>query len=135
MSIKKKHVAGHLRPTRGSVEFTCSESACGKQFSSATKLKRHEIMHKNELLNCYFCLWRGNPYKTVDIESHYALHAGHKMHRCDICGIEFTLKSNLKQHFEGTHERRDDRHKCKNCEFRTFCRRRLWDHHKICDKK
>ena len=130
----KKHVAAHLRPTTGSLEFTCKEPACGKQFKNINILRRHELMHDNDLVDCFFCPWRGNPYMKVLIESHFNLHAGQKKHSCDICGVKFTLKSNLRQHFEHKHERKDDRYKCEKCDFKTHSSQLMCIHKNECSK-
>ena len=130
----QKHVAAHLRPTTGSLEFTCKEAACGKQFRDTMALRRHELLHDNGLIDCYFCPWRGNPYQNVDIESHFNSHAGQKNHCCDFCGAKFTKKSNLRQHLEHKHERKADRYKCEKCDFKTHSSQLMWVHKNKCSK-
>ena len=102
----KKHIASHKRASvGGSIEFMCSYGDCGKKFNDCYTLQNHISLHENDLVRCLFCPWRGQSYIRSNTYGHYNLHAGFKDYTCEVCGKQFTLYRNLKQHFHRTHDK------------------------------
>uniref|UniRef100_A0A4W5KGX0 C2H2-type domain-containing protein n=1 Tax=Hucho hucho TaxID=62062 RepID=A0A4W5KGX0_9TELE len=70
---------------------------CGREFSSAYKLRRHLLIHTGEKPHsCSVC---GKSYTYLHtLKSHELKHTGEKSYKCSVCEKSFNQKGNLNQH-------------------------------------
>ena len=99
------------------------------------KLQRHLKLHDNDLKKCLFCPWRCVTEAEEENANHYRLHTGLAGPKCEICGTKFASSRASKAHFLSLHERKNDRFKCKYCDFTTYYPAGVWSHEKKCLKK
>ncbi|XP_072279507.1 uncharacterized protein [Pyxicephalus adspersus] len=82
-------------PEKGKDPLTCS--LCGKSFSDATVLRRHEKTHKREML--YTCLECGKMFlHNSRFIAHRRIHTGERPYSCSKCGKSFVNKPDLVRH-------------------------------------
>ena len=77
--------------------YKCGKPNCRSTFRSRGLLENHTRIHNNELNSCQYC-----PYRYV-YENHYRDHLNKhfriKDYKCDVCGLRFTTKHGLNEHF------------------------------------
>ena len=92
----------HTKACNGSARVKCSN--CEKSFSSESHMRRHvKIIHMNdrikktlEKIECDFC---NRFYPSDYLAKHKDMvHFKVRNHKCDICNIEFSAKSDWKRH-------------------------------------
>lgn len=103
---RKNHLEEHLATLHPGYEklYQCSE--CDEAFSSSNSYKRHAKLHENsnkagngkidgEKTVCSIC---GKKINKKNFLLHMRVHSKVKPHKCSLCQICFTQKSNLDKH-------------------------------------
>ena len=74
--------------------FKCLKPNCHSTFETQGKLDLHMRIHNNQLDVCQYC-----PYRYVrHYEFHLNKHFRIKEHTCDVCGLMFWTKTDMRQH-------------------------------------
>lgn len=102
--------AGSLRKHQGihgERQYICPEPSCGRKFLDNSKLRRHMLVHTGEKpFKCEFC---GKRFSLdFNLKTHLRIHTGEKPYQCTFPGCQkrFTQSSNLTAH-ERTHYSRE----------------------------
>ena len=100
-TLKRVHIGG---------KHDCKQ--CGKCFSRAGDLRRHETVHTGE--KSYECKECGKCFsESGNLRKHERAHTGEKPHECKQCGKCFQLARSLRIH-ERVHTG-EKPHECKHC--------------------
>ncbi|XP_063042785.1 zinc finger protein 184-like [Engraulis encrasicolus] len=74
-------------------------TTCGKMFSYAGHLRRHQRLHTHTGEKSYPCKTCGKGFTTKDtLQAHLRIHTGEKSFPCTTCGKAFVQKSYLQNH-------------------------------------
>ncbi|KAG8223548.1 hypothetical protein J437_LFUL004422 [Ladona fulva] len=89
----RRHIAKSHTPQLYKVTFKCEE--CEANFDTASNLRRHLRSHKTHTCNIYGCKEKFS--KWTELLKH--VKAVHPLeYICDVCGLKFKVKGNLRQH-------------------------------------
>ena len=89
------HLTVHLTDKSA---FKCQY--CGKGFNSKAKVDRHvSTVHTSDAEKKFHCTECGRGFNERHLlKTHMNIHLGIKPHKCDVCGVGFTDKSNMLAH-------------------------------------
>ncbi|KAF2888016.1 hypothetical protein ILUMI_18157 [Ignelater luminosus] len=74
--------------------YKCNK--CSKQFSTASILRTHMLLHEEKKHLCSHC---GKSFTTLaGLDSHSRVHTGVKPYMCSVCDKTFSYKANLENH-------------------------------------
>lgn len=98
-----------------SAQFVCTESGCGRQFSTKQGLQIHTRMHTRTTTS-YLCPLCDNKYKRkADLDKHVRIHsAANKKLKCDQCGKMYSRQRDLDIHLR-THTATNQKYNCSKC--------------------
>lgn len=86
---------------------------CQRVCKDRYKLRNHRETHQTERNIC--CTECGAMFKTLGcLYSHRKLHKERTFHNCDLCGMKYVQKTQLRKHMEAIHLKRRD-YVCQLC--------------------
>ena len=97
------HGRVHTRVYEKKFWYKCPSRDCEASFQFESNFKSHLRLHDNDLYKCQYC-----PIRYADplhFRKHLKQHFRIKDSKCDKCGLEFSSKWELNQHYkihEGT---------------------------------
>ncbi|OXA47342.1 Zinc finger protein 91 [Folsomia candida] len=138
--LKKSSVAQHIRnehtenPTR--FPFTTEKAyrctTCGRRFSFANNLTRHEVTHlekfRQRIFKCELCAQTF--FHKAHLQRHIqVVHENQRNHPCTFCGKRFSTATNMRIHVEATHTGNAEKiHSCHKCGYKTHSKGTLANH-------
>ena len=92
-----KHIRMHQCRTGGDLLQKCPLPNCRSSFRTESELKRHLLIHNNDLKQCQYCPFKYNCSAAYKI--HLNRHFGIKDFKCDQCGKLFISNLHLNKHY------------------------------------
>ena len=84
-----------IKSTTENTKLKCE--ICGKTFSNASHLKRHQVLHSG--VKNYECNTCGKLFSLAgNLKTHQLTHSEVKNHQCQVCGKSFKRKGDFKRH-------------------------------------
>ena len=97
----KTELENHITQVHTNIrDFHCSE--CDMKFSTKSKLKLHQAVHKEARFICKIC---GRAFRqSHSLSRHRLVHTGEKPYGCESCSFRCTQSNDLKKHYLNIHK-------------------------------